>query len=63
MSSVVIKTHKHDGSNTLVTVTLPGKALTTEQVSQRKHSYVNSSGVSVEATVDLPGYTPSNGNE
>jgi hypothetical protein len=63
MSAVTRTAALNNGSSTVVTVTLPGEALASGQANTRVASYVNASGVSVEATVALPGYTPVAGSE
>lgn len=63
MAQPTLNETKNDGSSTVVTPTLTGVALVAGQTNTRKASYVNASGVSVEATVQLPGYTPVGGSE
>ena len=63
MAQPTVSATRNDGSSTVVTVTLPGTALATGQVNQRKASYVNDAGTSIEATVDMTGYTPVAGIE
>lgn len=63
MAQPTITVVKNDGSGTVVTASYPGRALASSQVKQRKASYVNASGTSVEATVDLTGFTPALGQE
>jgi len=64
MAKPTITMYKHDGSNTAVTVSLGGLAdLTATQVNTHKRTFILANGTTVEATVNLPGYTPANGAE
>ncbi len=63
MSALTRTATLNDGKNTAVTVTLPGNDVASTQTNTLKLSYTNASGTSVEATVNLTGYTPVPGIE